>query len=50
MIVYRAKKVGNNLILRRWYKKRTSDKHKKLHKYMRTIRKKWWHFRNRLEK
>ena len=50
MIVYRAVRINNNLILRRWYKKRTSDKHKRLHQDMRRLRKKWWHFKTRWER
>jgi len=47
MIVYRANRINENLILKRWHKKRTSDKHKRLHIDMNKLRKKWWHFRRR---
>ena len=47
MIVYGAKRVGGKLLLRRWFKKRTSDKHKRLDQDMKRLRKKWWHFKTR---
>ena len=47
MIVYGAKRVGGKLILRRWFKKRTSDKNKRLDLYMSKLRKKWFHFRTK---
>ena len=47
MIVYGAKRVGGKLILRRWFKKRTSDKNKRLDLDISKLRKKWWHFRTR---
>jgi hypothetical protein len=47
MIVYGTKRVGGKLLLRRWFKKRTSDKHKRLDLDMSKLRKKWWHFRTR---
>jgi len=47
MIVYGAKRVDGKLILRRWFKKRTSDKNKRLDLDMSKLRKKWWHFRTR---
>ena len=47
MIVYGAKRVGGKLLLRRWFKKRTSDKNKRLDLDMSKLRKKWWHFRTR---
>ena len=39
MIVYGAKCVGGKLLLRRWFKKRTSDKHKRLDQEMTRLRK-----------
>jgi hypothetical protein len=50
MIVYGAKRVGGKLLLRRWFKKRSSDKHKRLDLDMSKLRKKWWHFRTRWTK
>ena len=47
MISYGAKRVGGKLLLRRWFKKRTSDKNKRLDLDMSKLRKKWWHFRTR---
>jgi hypothetical protein len=47
VIVYGAKRVGGKLLLRRWFKKRTSDKNKRLDLDMSKLRKKWWHFRTR---
>jgi hypothetical protein len=47
MIVYGAKRVGGKLLLRRWFRKRTSDKNKRLDLDMSKLRKKWWHFRTR---
>jgi len=47
MIVYGAKRVGGKLLLRRWFKKRTSDRNKRLDLDMSKLRKKWWHFRTR---
>ena len=47
MIVYATKRLSNKLLLRRWFKKKTSDKNKRLDLDMSKLRKKWWHFRTR---
>jgi hypothetical protein len=47
MIVYGAKRVGNKLLLRRWFKMRGSDKRKRFDNEMTKFRKMWWHFRTR---
>jgi len=47
MIVYGAKRVGGKLLLRRWFRLRSSDKHARLDLEMKRLRKKWWHFKTR---
>lgn len=49
MIVYNAKRVSGKLLLRRWFKKRSSDKSKRVYAEMKKLRKKWWHFKTRWE-
>jgi len=47
MIVFGAKRVGGKLLLRRWFKMRSSDKNKRVHDRIRKYKKTWWHFRTR---
>ena len=47
MISYGAKKVGGKLLLRRWFRMRSSDKNKRVYAEIEKLRKKWWHFRIR---
>jgi hypothetical protein len=49
MIVCGAKKVGGKLLLRRWFKKRSSDKRKRIDQEISKLRKMWWHFKTRWE-
>ena len=47
MITYGAKRVGGKLLLRRWFRMRSSDKNKRVYAKIKKLRKKWWHFRTR---
>jgi len=47
MISYGAKRIGGKLLLRRWFKTRTSDKRKRIDQEISKLRKMWWHFKTR---
>jgi len=47
MITYGAKRVGGKLLLRRWFRMRSSDKNKRVYAEIEKLRKTWWHFRTR---
>lgn len=47
MITYGAKRVNGKLLLRRWFRIRSSNKNKKVYAEMEKLRKKWWHFKTR---
>jgi hypothetical protein len=47
MIVFDAKRVRGKLLLRRWFKKRGSDKRKRIDREISKLRKMWWHFKTR---
>ena len=49
MITYGAKTIYGKLILKRWFKRRHSDKRKRFNFEMRRFRKMWWHFKTRWE-
>jgi hypothetical protein len=49
MIAYGAKRVGGKLLLRRWFKIRSSDRNKRVYAEIERLRKKWWHFKTRWE-
>lgn len=47
MIVYGAKRVGGKLLLKRWFKMRSSGKRKRIDQEISKLRKMWWHFKTR---
>ena len=47
MITYSAKTVLGKLVLKRWFRKRHSDKNKRIYDEIRKFRKNWWHFKTR---
>lgn len=47
MITYGAKRVGEKLLLRRWFRLRRPDTNKRVYAEMKKLRKKWWHFKTR---
>ena len=49
MISFGAKRVNGKLLLRRWFRLRTSDARKRFDIEYKRLRKKWWHFKTRWE-
>jgi hypothetical protein len=49
VIVYGAKRIAGRLLLKRWYRMRSSDKRKRIDQEIKKLRKMWWHFKTRWE-
>ena len=50
MLTFGAKRVGGKLLLRRWFRLRSSDKRKRIYAKIEKYRKTWWHFKTRWDK
>ena len=49
MITFGHKRISGRLLLKRWYRMRSSDKRKRIDQEIKKLRKMWWHFKTRWE-